>query len=94
MIHAFNGAGAQHSLSPVDAVMGGDGTSMRPEFRASLVNIAHIQKINDLRGGHCRARRIISAPRWGAGVLDDGHWHLPNRETPSRPSWRRAPFKS
>jgi|SRR6202453_568557 len=69
MIHAFNGAGAQHSLSPVDAVMGGDGTSMRPEFRASLVNIAHIQKINDLRGALPRPQDHQRAPlgRWRAG---------------------------
>ena len=43
-------AGAQHSLSPIDAVMGGDGATLEPTAISALFNFAQFQftKINEL----------------------------------------------
>ena len=42
------GGSVQHSLSPMDADTGGDGTTMELEFRRAPVNIAQIPKFNEL----------------------------------------------
>jgi hypothetical protein len=34
-------AGAQHSQSPIDAVMGGDGATLEPTVISALFNFAH-----------------------------------------------------
>ena len=48
MMLALDQAGAQHSQSPVGADMrDGDGTSMLFRFAESVVNIAHIGKVNE-----------------------------------------------
>jgi hypothetical protein len=46
--HSDVTAGAQHSQSPVDAVMGGDPVSMRPQVPRAMFNIAHFWKVNEL----------------------------------------------
>jgi hypothetical protein len=73
MMLRLDQAGARYSQSPVVAKKGGDGTTMRPEFREALVSIAHISKVNDLRGTAAPAdHHRVPSGRWACWTRDQG----------------------